>query len=91
MSSRINKKKFNSLEKEDKLKVATVALTDAIERKFSIKIAEAMITGEKLCIESLYEKYVKKMDSVDFGSDEWKEICNSLLSDIRVKYVVGRK
>lgn len=86
----MNKKKFNRLNKEDKIKVATVALTDAIERKFSVKIAESIIVGENLCIKSLYEKYVKEMDAVDFASEEWNDICERLLSEIRMKYMAGR-
>lgn len=77
-------KDLNKLSSKDRQKVLEVMFSREIENVLMKHIPKAIIDGISLAKTSYYEKYVKNLDNMKTGSDEWMECVEKLLSDIRM-------
>lgn len=83
-------KQFNKLCVEDRKKVLEVIVGNTMSDALMKVSTEQMIAGMRFQGESLYKKYVQKMDECSVGSAEWSELAEKLLSELRMlhlKYV----
>lgn len=87
------RKQFNNLSPNDKKSVMQTAIAAEVSNSFRDAVVRAIINGEMLRNDYLYQNFVKKIDqlSSDAGSEEYSELVKSLLSDIRMKQILYAK
>lgn len=88
------RKQFNNLSPDDKKTILQTAIAAEVSNSFRDAIANAVINGEMLRNKILYDKYVKKIDELPDGtsdSDQYSELIQGLLSDIRMRQIMYEK
>lgn len=85
--NRQQKRKFEKLDNDTKAEMLTACIMEKIAPVYNKTIAQSMILGIKLERKEIYDKYVNKIDSQEYGSKEWLNEVEQLLSYFRVHYL----
>lgn len=81
------KKEFEKLSEDAKAKVIEAILMEAIRLVMKNEIPKAMIKGEEMAYEHIYNNYVSNIDSFEKMTSDWISHVEVLLSYIRVKHI----
>lgn len=88
------RKQFNNLSSDDKKTILKTAIAAEVSNSFITAFAIASLNGEMLRNKILYNKYVKKIDKLPdctSDSDQYSELIQGLLSDIRMRQIMYEK
>lgn len=92
--SQKEKGEFNALSVEEKAEAINAVFENAVNEKATKATANAILLGESLAYDFLYQDYVEKIDALDSDNiDEYTEIVEGLLGKIRaqhLKNIVGK-
>lgn len=84
-------KQFNKLSDKDKQKVLEIVIKNMMNSALVSASSNGVMNGMYLKGERFYTDYVEKMDKMDSHSQEWSDMVEKLLSDIRVCHVEYQK
>lgn len=92
--SKKEKEGFNALSSEEKAEAINAVFENIWNEKTAKATAKAVLAGESLTYDFLYQDYVEKIDKLDSDNlDEWHELVEGLLGKIRtqhLKNIVGK-
>lgn len=84
--SKKEKKEFEKLSNEEKAKVLEIAITQKVSSVMEKEIPKAIISGMKIALDQIYEKYIFQYDKTE-DKDHKEKIKEELFSYIRSEHL----